>query len=140
MPDLNVILIEDKANGSAIIEVLRQKYPYVIAVQPRGGKESRAQAIAPLFECGNVYLPDRPWLTGYINEFVGFPNALHDDEVDSTSQALMRLKDIITFTPTEDEIARRKREDIEYMNIRESMGLGESYADVFNTYGNNSIY
>lgn len=134
VPDLNAILIEDKANGSAIIEVLRQKYPYVIAVQPKGGKESRAQAIAPCFECGNVYLPDRPWLSGYINEFVGFPNALHDDEVDATSQALMRLMNIATYSYTEEETQQREKEDREYKEIRDSLGLMENYDSTLDLY------
>ena len=59
-PDLNAILIEDKANGSAIIEMMRRKYPIVIAIEPKGGKLSRGQAVAPMFENGTVHLPNRP--------------------------------------------------------------------------------
>lgn len=77
-PQLNAILIEDKANGSAIIEVLRKKYPFVIACEPKGGKQSRAEAVAPCFETGAVHLPNRLWINEYISEFIAFPNGDHD--------------------------------------------------------------
>jgi hypothetical protein len=51
-------------------------------------------AIAPLIEAGNVYLPDpsiAPWVDAYIEEVCGFPNLQHDDDVDMTTQAIDRL-------------------------------------------------
>jgi predicted phage terminase large subunit-like protein len=84
------VLIEDRANGSAIIEVLRKKVSGVLAVNPEGGKESRVSAVSPQIEAGNVYLPDGAgWLGDYVGEWAGFPNAAHDDEVDATSQYLL---------------------------------------------------
>ena len=86
--------IEDKANGSAVIEMLQKKISGIIPVNPDGGKEARAHAVSPLFEAGNVYLPHPnmcPWVNDVIEELVSFPNAAHDDLVDMTTQALNQL-------------------------------------------------
>lgn len=87
-------LIEDKANGSAVIEMLQKKLSGIVPVNPEGGKEVRAQAIAPLWEAGNVYVPHplwKPWIDDMINELIAFPNAENDDDVDSMSQALIKM-------------------------------------------------
>lgn len=91
-PRVGLILIEDKANGSAIIQVLRSKIPGIIAVIPDGGKEARVNAVSHAIESGNVYLPtDKPFTAGFIDECASFPNGKHDDAVDAMSQALARL-------------------------------------------------
>src|SRR6185437_798444 len=58
-------------------------------------KYSRANAVAPFVEAGNVHLPAREValfdVEGFIDECAGFPNAAHDDQVDQTSQALDKL-------------------------------------------------
>jgi predicted phage terminase large subunit-like protein len=85
-------LIEDKANGTAVIQTLQKKISGIIEVQPEGGKESRANAVAPLFEAGNVWFPSletTPWVDGLENEMATFPFAAHDDRVDSVTQALL---------------------------------------------------
>jgi predicted phage terminase large subunit-like protein len=87
-------LVEDKANGPAVIQMLNKKIPGLIPINPEGGKETRAAAVSPLFEAGNVYLPDpstAPWVTDYIEELVTFPKGKNDDRVDATSQALVRF-------------------------------------------------
>ena len=82
------VLIEDKANGSAIIDVL-QREMFCIPVNPRGGKEARVNAVSPAIESGHVYLPiSAPWLEDYINQWSAFPAGAHDDMVDSSTQAL----------------------------------------------------
>ena len=91
---VNAVFIEDKANGSAIISMLRKSMSGIIDINPEGGKVARVNAISPLFEAGNVFIPEREWTNDYINELVSFPNATHDDEVDATSQALNRLKTV----------------------------------------------
>ena len=83
-------MIEDKANGSAVIDALRREIPGLIPVEPQGGKESRAQSISAMVESGNVFLPHKAsWLGDFIEECAGFPNASHDDQVDAMSQALI---------------------------------------------------
>lgn len=85
-------LIEDKANGPAIIDALKSKVPGIVGVDPMGGKESRASAIQPMVEAGNVYLPDgAPWLDEWVAEWGAFPYGKHDDQVDSGSQALIYM-------------------------------------------------
>lgn len=86
-------LVEDKANGPAVIDMLRAEIPGLIPVEPRGGKVVRAEAVSPLPEAGNVYLPPLtvPWVTDLITEAASFPNATHDDQVDALTQALAHL-------------------------------------------------
>jgi predicted phage terminase large subunit-like protein len=96
-PRAHAILIEDKANGPAIISELRQEISGIVPVDPEGGKLARAQSIAPLWEAGNVELPDPqlfpvPWLEEYIHNICAFPKATHDDDMDSTSQALIYMR------------------------------------------------
>jgi len=46
-----------------------------------------------LIEAGKVFLPENaPWLFDYIEELSAFPNATHDDQVDSTTQALSFMR------------------------------------------------
>lgn len=91
-PQCTTTLIEDKANGSAIINILRKQMTGIIAVNPIGGKESRANAIVGAIESGNVHLPNNKPFTGdFVDECAAFPNGKHDDQVDCMSQALNRL-------------------------------------------------
>lgn len=93
-PQAYLKLVEDKANGSAIIAELRGKVPGLLAVEPEGGKEARAHAVSWMVEAGDVFIPHplmKSWVDGYVNEHAAFPNAAHDDQVDGTTQALRRL-------------------------------------------------
>jgi predicted phage terminase large subunit-like protein len=92
-PRAGMKLIEDKANGSAVISTLKHEIPGIVPVSPEGGKESRAAGVSPQFEAGNIWLPHpnlAPWVLGFIEQFVAFPNAAHDDCVDAASQLLGR--------------------------------------------------
>ena len=96
-PKANAILIEDKANGPAVIDELRKDIAVIVPVSPNGGKLSRAQAMAPLWEAGSIQLPDPqvfslPWMETYIHNICTFPRAAHDDDVDATSQALTYMR------------------------------------------------
>jgi len=91
-PMIHAKLVEDKANGTAIIEDLSSSVGGLIAVEPQGGKEARASVMQPYCESGNVYLPDpsiAPWIEDYMEEFRNFPNGKNDDYVDSSSQAIV---------------------------------------------------
>jgi predicted phage terminase large subunit-like protein len=93
-PQAILHVVEDKANGSAIISQLRHQVPGLVPEEPDGGKEARAAAVSPLVEAKNVWLPApeiAPWIGEFIDEHAGFPTAAHDDDVDSCSQALKRL-------------------------------------------------
>lgn len=93
-PDVYMKLVEDKANGPAVIVSLQKKIPGIIAEPVHGSKEARAAAVSPLIEAGNVLLPDpdgTPWVNEFIEEWARFPKGQHDDQVDATSQALLRF-------------------------------------------------
>lgn len=107
-------LIEDKANGSAVIETLKHELSGVLPVEPDGGKEARANAVQPLVAAGNVFVPHptrarysdgrvgAPWVGDarddgtepmdpaetFLHEVTTFPKAEHDDQVDGMTQFL----------------------------------------------------
>jgi len=91
-PQCDQVYVEDKANGTAIIDTLKQEIAGIIPVSPTESKESRASAISYVIEAGNVYFPsDANWLQSFIEEIAVFPNGKHDDMVDSMTQALYKL-------------------------------------------------
>jgi predicted phage terminase large subunit-like protein len=92
------VLVEDKANGAAIVDTLRDEIPGITPLQVAGGdKIARLQAVAPIFRAGNIFVPtSSTWLAEYVRELCLFPGAGHDDQVDATSQALKRLSDSYT--------------------------------------------
>ncbi len=93
----NVVLIEDKASGQSLVqELARDTRLPIIAVKADTDKLSRATAVTPTIEAGKVYLPENaPWLHAYVEELSAFPNGEHDDQVDSTTQALNYLRTLV---------------------------------------------
>jgi len=88
-------LVEAKANGPAVVQVLESKLPGLVLVEPQGGKVARAHEASVYFEAGNVWLPEEAeWLHDYVQEFLAFPQGANDDQVDTTTQALNK------FTPS----------------------------------------
>jgi len=95
-------LIEDKANGPAIIDALKSKLMGLVAIEPEGGKEARAAASEPLWAAGNVVIPDEhhahyddgrvgaPWVSAFVAEHLAFPRGANDDQVDAATQYLTR--------------------------------------------------
>lgn len=101
-PQAMLKIVEDKANGPAVISALSRTVPGIVPEEPQGSKEARAAAVSPLIEAGNVWLPapdlladedEAPfaWVGDLIEEAAGFPTAKHDDQVDALTQALNRL-------------------------------------------------
>jgi len=113
------IIIEDKASGQSALQTLRQPMPTIeglilpalpVIPFPAPGIESekeiaklskaaRAEGTTPLVQAGQVWLPsplnhDIPWLDQWLDDHEKFPVAKHDDDVDTTSMALTRLKRI----------------------------------------------
>jgi predicted phage terminase large subunit-like protein len=91
-PQVSVVLIEDKANGAAIVADLKKEMPGVIAINPEGGKESRAHAASADVFSGSVYLPD-PKQYAWVQKFIdllaaynGEGSVKHDDDVDAFTQ------------------------------------------------------
>ena len=91
-PKCSAKYVEDKANGTAVIDVLKKEIPGIIPVNPTESKEARATAVSYVMEAGNVYFPsEEPWINDFMNELLVFPNGKHDDMVDSLTQALNKL-------------------------------------------------
>lgn len=100
-------LIEDKANGPAVEQLLRGKMSGIIMRTPVGGKVARANAISPLAEAGDIILPTAQtklvladgtvltyeWIDDMVEELCEFPFARHDDDVDAMSQGIIYLHD-----------------------------------------------
>lgn len=87
--------VEDKVSGTGLIQTLKRgepgKHPAIPtkAVQRSTDKVERAQDIAPSIDAGLVYLPaDAPWLSDFLAEHGQFPNGAHDDQVDTTVDAV----------------------------------------------------
>lgn len=111
LPRASPVLIEDKANGPAVISILQREL-FCIPVDPRGGKLARVNAVSPAIQSGHVLIPRRaPWREEFLDQFTSFPAGKHDDMVDSASQALTYLFDAsgVWQPPTEEE-ERRARE------------------------------
>jgi predicted phage terminase large subunit-like protein len=88
-------LVEDKANGPALIALLSDQVPGIVAIRPDGTKASRAHAVSSLIEAGNVVLPVSsiaPWVDAFVDECAAFPKGAHDDQVDCCTQALKALQ------------------------------------------------
>jgi predicted phage terminase large subunit-like protein len=97
-PAIREILIEDKANGPAVIDTLKAQVPGLIPIEPDGSKLARAHAVTSYWEARNVWLPHpviAPWVTEFINEVTRFPAAANDDQVDAMTQALRRLYPLV---------------------------------------------
>lgn len=113
--DIDELVIEDKANGSAIIDTLKydETMPPIVAITPQGGKLARGQATANYVASGACYLPtdltaaeegDIEWYepttyTGvqkFVRQHTTFPFGAHDDMVDAQSQILARIVKLIT--------------------------------------------
>lgn len=93
-PQATLKLIEDKANGPAVIASLSRSVPGIVPEEPQGSKEARASAVSPLIEAGNVWIPASelaPWVDDLIEEAASFPAGKHDDQVDALSQGLNRI-------------------------------------------------
>ena len=91
------ILIENKANGGPIIEILKNKIAGVIPFDPgTQNKVARLQSMTGIMASGNVRIPDTAiasnldWsLTAFMNQLLEFPIVDHDDMVDAFTQALI---------------------------------------------------
>jgi predicted phage terminase large subunit-like protein len=91
-PAATAKIVEDKANGPAIIDALRNELTGIVPMSPQGSKLARAQAAAPEADAGNYWLPRTQWAEEFIEECAAFPNAAHDDMVDAWSQAACRSR------------------------------------------------
>lgn len=101
-PEAMLKLVEDKANGPAVVQSLRHEIGGFLEVNPEGGKVSRAAAASPQLESGNWFLPHpkiAPWVDAFISECAAFPAGVNDDQVDAWSQGANRLLPLVGKKP-----------------------------------------
>lgn len=114
-------LIEDKANGPAVIASLKKEIPGIIPINPKAGKVERLHMVSPLFEAGNVVISDElQGLDEFISETISFPNSKHDDQVDAMTQALQYLfsKQGQTFATSGRSMIGRESSEPSIFNIK----------------------
>ena len=101
-PQITAKLIEGKANGPAVMDVFKGLVTGIISVNPEGDKVSRANALTPMFQGGNVYFPDEKanirdannnpidysWVPQVKEFFRTFPKNKYKDDVDAATQAI----------------------------------------------------
>lgn len=110
MPYPNEILIEDKANGPAVIDFLKKTVPRLIAIEPDGSKLARAYAVTSVWEARNVFIPAEGYapavmidsgkpgqIKTFTSEITIFNAGAHDDQVDAMTQALRHLYPLFGF-------------------------------------------
>src|SRR5262252_6409235 len=85
-----VVLIEDKASGTQLIQELITEGCYAVTrYQPTTDKVMRLHAQTAIIENGFVHIPETAaWLGEYLHELTVFPRGKHDDQADSTAQFL----------------------------------------------------
>jgi len=87
-------IIEAKAAGAPLIFELRRMGIAIHDYTPTRGNDKfvRLNSVTDLFKSGKVWAPDTSWAREVIEQMAAFPNASHDDLVDSTTQALIRFR------------------------------------------------
>lgn len=95
-PQARLKLIEDKANGPAVISMLKSEIQGIVAYNPKDSKLGRLNSVIPMMESENYIIPadhEFEWVEPYVDEMIAFTGDEddHDDQVDMTTQALIRL-------------------------------------------------
>lgn len=106
-PQVGLVLVEEAANGDAVLQTMRDKVPGLVGVRVHVSKEARASAVTPFVEAGNVWIPaeygsvevkwetDQPLedpVKAFVDECGAFPKGRNDDQVDAMSMMLERWR------------------------------------------------
>ena len=112
------IIVEAKASGQPLIQELRQVGIPVVSFSPSKGNDkiSRVNAVAPLFESGVVWAPEKHFAEEMIEECAAFPYGEYDDLVDTMTQALMRYRqgNFISLNDDYEDQPREKKQYVYY--------------------------
>lgn len=95
-PKARAKVVENKANGPAIVDLLKKEIPGMVEFNPRGSKEERAISVTPYFEAGNIWFPDpkeAPWVNDLIRDLLIFPKGAFKDTTDALVQGILYLMD-----------------------------------------------
>ena len=96
----NVVLIEDAASGQSLIQELQRntRIP-LLPIKVDKDKVARANSVTPMIKAGKVSIPSHAsWTFDFLHECSAFPNAEHDDQVDSMTQALSYIRNPVEVT------------------------------------------
>jgi len=126
---VDVVLIEAKGSGIALIQDLERAGVPVKQYNPgRADKVQRLHSVTHLMEAGKVWIPESSkrkddfadWAWPVVKQLMSFPNAVHDDLVDSTTQALALLRDYqFIYTDDDAEVERKEREQERDRDVKE---------------------
>ena len=105
-PHARAKVVENKANGPAIVDLLKKEIPGMVEFNPRGSKEERAISVTPYFEAGNIHFPDpktHPWVDDLIRDLLMFPKGTYKDTTDALVQGILYLMDkpMISVPPSD---------------------------------------
>ena len=90
----DIVLIEAKASGTPLTHELRKMGIPVQSYSPSRGQDkiARMNSVSPMFESGMIWATDDQFAEEVIEEMASFPFGEHDDFCDSTTMALMRVR------------------------------------------------
>ena len=100
-PKARAKVIENKANGPAIVDHLKKQIAGMVEFNPKGSKEERALSTTPYFEAGNIHFPAPevcPWVHDLIQDLLMFPKGVYKDDTDALVQGILYLMDKPTVT------------------------------------------
>jgi predicted phage terminase large subunit-like protein len=88
------VIVEAKASGQPLIDEMRRSGIFVQDFSPGKGQDkiARLNAVADMFASGHVWFPETSWAAATVEEILAFPAGEHDDEVDTMTLALMRIR------------------------------------------------
>jgi predicted phage terminase large subunit-like protein len=88
------VIVEAKASGQPLIDEMRRSGIFVQDFSPGKGQDkiARLNAVADMFASGHVWFPENAWAAATVEEILAFPAGEHDDEVDTMTLALMRIR------------------------------------------------
>lgn len=91
----DAFIVEKKSSGTALYQELRFMGLPVQEYTPHrgsGDKVARLNAVADIVRSGKVWIPNTWWARELVEQIAQFPNGANDDDVDTTSMALMRFR------------------------------------------------
>lgn len=88
------VIIETKASGQPLVDEMRRSGIFVHTFSPGKGQDkiARVNAISDMFASHQVWFPETRWATEVVDEILAFPAGEHDDEVDTMTLCLMRIR------------------------------------------------
>ena len=95
----------EKASGQSLVQDLRQSGLMVRTYVPTTDKVSRAYAVQPMLESGQVWIPNRKWAHAFAYKMGTFPTGdpVSFDLADTCTQALLYIRNGLYVSHPDDE-------------------------------------